>query len=737
MLEDQMALPLGPNEPEPTPQGTTIVRDTPEPPEARAALVTKLSDDVKSARDYWNQHAFKTMRKCMRFAAGHQWPNEGMPGDDNFIDLHSDRYIANITLRHVQTRTASIYGKNPKIVARRKERLLSRVWDGASQTLMAAMQAMQMGDPAAAMIVEDAMATMQQNQQMTNMAKTLELLFEHEIDEQPQPFKVAMKAVVRRALTTAVGYVKVGYQRAMALPPDVDAQIETFSQQLALVERVSADMADGDLTEDSAQAEQLRLAIQELANTQQIVVREGLALTYPHSTAIIPDTNCQQLRGFVGARWVAEEFFLTADQIKEIYKKDVGGLAGGTSKGESGARRYYKTPDGLGYSTDNKAPGNDQKGEAFFCVWEVYNRDDGMVYTLCDGYRDFLLDPGAPDVKLSRFWPWFPFVINEVYDESRVYPPSDVELMMDMQRELNRSRQGLREHRRAALPKTFARKGVLSQEDKARLESPTPHQIVELDSLQPNEDIKAVLQPHSGPSIDPALYDPGPVYEDYLRTLGQQEANLGGTSGATATEASIAEGSRVSSVSAVVDDLDEFLGEFARAAGEVLLQMVPKEKVVKVIGPGAVWPELDRESIVREIYLDIEAASTGRPNKAQEVQTAQAMFPLLLQIPGLSPEWLAKEMLRRMDDRLDLTDAFAPGIPSIMMMNRTPAAQPGGAGAPPTGASPEDDPNAQGQEGGNNAPSTEPPQVNAAPRPPGAGGVGRPPMVAPPGPGPV
>lgn len=711
---------------------SNIKRGTPSPKDDRAALVKEWSSQVTSARKFWTDKAFTQMRRDMAFVAGRQWQDGvGLPGDENFLDDTDNRYVANITLRHVQTRTATIYGKNPKIISRRKPRLLSKIWDGSSQTLQAAMQAMSMPsvdpatgmpDPTPGMIVEDALQTMAENQRLTTMARTLELLFEHEIDEQPVPFKVQMKNVVRRGLTTGVGYVKLGWQRIMAYPPDVDAQIDTFQRQLATVERLSADMEDGEIHDHDAKAEQLRLTLDALSKTDMVTVREGLTMNFPHSTALIPDTNCQQLRGFVGCEWAAEEYFMTSDKIKEIYSVDVG--SGGTgANGDTAPRPYDRGNTGAFAPRDRH---NGVKAETYHCVWEIYNRTDGMVYVVCDGYPDFLVEPSPPDVKLERFFPWFPFVVNEIYSEDNVFPPSDVALMRDQQMEINRSRQGLREHRRAAMPKTYVRKGVLSPTDKDAIASPTPHAVYELDGLLPQEKIADVLQAHSGPSIDPRLYDTSPAYEDYLRALGQQEANLGGTSGATATEASIAEGSRVTSVSAVVDDLDEFLTELARAAGQVLFMECSQERVMEVVGPGAVWPEARREEVSREIYLDVEAASTGRPNKAQEVQVAQAMFPMLMQIPGVSPEFMGKEMLRRMDDKLDLTDAFAPGVPSIMMMNSMKGGA--GQGAAPGGVSPQDAPAAQGGQGQNNAPSTQPPQVNAAARPPG-----RPPMVPLPG----
>lgn len=709
-------------------QADAIRRDKPDPAEARAALVTEWRTRVDHARAFWEQRAFRAMRQDMEFAAGKQWQQSTgakLADDARLHDAVDQRYVANITLRHIQARTASLYGKNPKVIARRKPRLLSQIWDGTNHSYMLALAGLQANpaDPMLAAVVQEANMVLQANAQATKLARTLELLFEHEISEQEVPFKSQMKALVRRSLTTGVGYVKLGYQRIVGMPPEVDAQIADYERQLSTVEQLASDMEAGEFTDTDAKAEELNQAISALAKTKQIVLREGLMFTYPHSTAVIPDPNCQQLRGWVGCDWVAEEYFLTADKIKQIYNVDVKAAGGGTGSTTDGvtAREYMRGQNGV-FSTNNDTATKDT-ADAFFCVWEIYSRSDGQVYTICDGYRDFLVEPSPPDVKLERFFPWFPFVVNETYSEGAVFPPSDVRLMRDMQMELNRSRQSLREHRRAALPRTVSRKGVLSEADKATLADPVALTNIELEALDPNTKIQDVIQPLNGPTLDPRLYDTTPAYEDYLRTLGQQEANLGGTSGATATEASIAEGSRVSTASAVVDDLDEFLSDFSRAAGQVLLMECSADKVRKVVGAGAVWPELSHEDVMSEIYLDVEAASTGRPNRAQEVQTAQAIFPLLMQVPNINPEFLAENLLRRMDDRLDLQDAFMPNTPSIMAMNRGG----GGMGGAPNGAAPQDDPNAQGPQGGDNAPRTEPPQVNVAPRPPNA--VGRPPMV--------
>jgi hypothetical protein len=99
--------------------------------------------------------------------------------------------------------------------------------------------------------------------------------------------------------------------------------------------------------------------------------------------------------------------------------------------------------------------------------------------------------------------------------------------------------------------------------------------------------------------------------------------------------------------------------------------------------------------VSKEIYLKIRAGSSGRPNKAADLANLERVSPFLLQIPGINPEFLAKEYLRRLDDSIDLTEAITSGLPSIMAMNSQKQV---GTGDPTS------DPNMQGNQGGNNAP---------------------------------
>ena len=100
-----------------------------------------------------------------------------------------------------------------------------------------------------------------------------------------------------------------------------------------------------------------------------------------------------------------------------------------------------------------------------------------------------------------------------------------------------------------------------------------------------------------------------------------------------------------------------------------------------ICGPGAItWPETAeaRKSLLHEVDISIKAASSGRPNKALEVQNAKELGPLMIQAitaaasnPALTKPMsaLVEEFARRLDDQIDLTKFFV-GAPPPMAPNQ-------------------------------------------------------------------
>jgi len=666
-----------------------------EPDRAEKLLVSRLVARVRSDKSH-HRKAFQKMRDDMQLArrgAPKDWPDE--------------HYTANITGRHINQKVAALYAKNPKATAQRRERLDFAVWDEQEASLQMAFQTIQMytmaqaQDPMMAAMppppeVEQAMALMQdfqqgmqQRQMIGKIGRTLEILFDYYMKAQrPVEFKTSMKQLVRRAATCGVGYVKLGFQREYKQDLQVASRLEDFRTQLLHIKGLQKKVERGESNEGEADERELQHAVESLQSQEFVLMREGLVYDFPESTRVIPDQTCRSLVGFVGCRHLTVEYLYKPDEVANIFDIDLG-------------NRF--TP----YSQDGKSQGaedqpdlpfNEEEGKdtnTFVCVWEHYDKQAGQVYYLADGYPGFLRPPAPPDVYVENFWPIFALTFNDVEDPESPFPPSDVRLMSDMQAEYNRSRQGMREHRRAARPRFITPRGALSDEDKVRVGALEAFDVMEA-NIDVNTDVGRILQSMPMPGVDPNLYETGQLFTDIQLVIGSQEAQFGGTSKATATEASIAEGSREAAVGSNVDDLDAFLTDVARASGQVLLREMSPEKVTEIVGPGAVWPQMTLDQIADELYLEIEAGSSGKPNQVQEIRNWREMLPFLVQMPGIQPMWLARETLRRLDDRMDLTEAIAENVPAIVAMNRM---------AQPMTGEPQDDPTAQGGAGADNGPA--------------------------------
>lgn len=667
-----------------------------EPTQRRQQLVSDVISRVNNGKSH-HKERFDRMERDMDLA---------LNGYDD-RDWDKSKYTANLINRHVQQRTAALYAKNPKARAKRRNRLDYQIWNGDPTTLKQAYEAKfalsQIGQqvpPQYELLIAEFEQVDERRRRLDRVSETLEALFTYFMQEAQPSFKSQMKALVRRVITTSVGYVKLGFQREMDRRPEVAAKINDITAQVDHLRRIAEEAAEGEISQDDPEIEELMLSLKALLAEPEMITREGLLFDFPESTAIIVDPMCRQLRGFVGARWVAHQLFLTSDEVREIYGVD---LEGKFTPYDTKGRKQDSASMNMG-SLMQSSTEDVQKG--LVCVYEVYDKPSGLVYVVAEGYKDFLEEPKAPKIKVDSFWPIYALVFNEVEHKDEIYPPSDVQLIAPMQYEYNRARQGLREHRRANRPKYVAPAGRLEEEDKDKLKTHPSNAVIEIQGMAAGEKVDDLIQPVRMIGIDPNLYEVKTIFDDVQLVVGAQEANFGGLSKATATETSVAESARMSALGAQIDELDSFMSEITRAAGQILLTEMSAEQVKTIVGPGAVWPELTNEQIQEEIYLEIEAGSTGKPNQAAELRNIERMLPYLLQLPGIDPRWLVKEVLKRLDDRLDIDEALAEQIPSVVAMNAVKNAQ---AAQGMMGG--EQDPRMQGPAGG-----------NVVPMPRGAGG---------------
>lgn len=678
-----------------------IKRDAPEATESRKALVKRWTGEIGRAKTF-HKDTFDSMRAGQDFLSGVQWYDKA----DS-----KEKYQANLIQRHIGQRVASLYAKNPTFTCKRRTTLDFKIWDEGSNAFQQLQSTIQMsvqsgqinpatGQPILPPLLEQLLADIKQGLEkramLDRVARTMEILMKNAADEQKPSFKRQMKQLIRRVCTCKVGYVKLGYQRQMEPNPDTVERVSDVTQKLLRIEQLSADLSDDKKQISDPEAEELRLLLKELKEEPDLVVSEGITFDFPRANSIIIDPKCTHLTTFLGADYVAHEFIMSPDQVKQIYKCDIGDT-------------YTKYNPNGSVEDASKSKDPAQKDKVRCCVWEIWNKINNEVFTVVDGYADYLKEPDSPRIKLSRFWPFFALAFNETENDKTIFPQSDVELLEPMQREYNRARESLREHRNANKPKTVSADGVLEQSDIDKLESGVAHAHLRLKGLQPGQDVRALIMPMPTVEITAELYDTENIYTDLQRVGGQSDAAVGAAQpGVTATGDSIAESNRATSVGSNIDDLDDLLGDLAESAGQVLLMQMSPETVQKVAGPGAVWPTMTTQEISDQLILTIEAGSSGRPNAAAEMAKLEKVVPLLMQIPGVKPDWLARQIIRTMDADIDVTDALGNVAQSIVSMNSMKAAN-SAQGASPEAA-------AQGPAGGmNGAPAPGAPGAGANP----------------------
>src|SRR3546814_20914889 len=93
---------------------------------------------------------------------------------------------------------------------------------------------------------------------LDRIGETLVILFDYFTSEPDPNFKLQMKAAVRRAKVCGVAFITLDFQRIMEKRPELSAQIEDVSGQLAHMERLAQEAAEGEMPEDSPDLPELR-----------------------------------------------------------------------------------------------------------------------------------------------------------------------------------------------------------------------------------------------------------------------------------------------------------------------------------------------------------------------------------------------------------------------------------------------------------------------------------------------
>ncbi len=470
--------------------------------------------------------------------------------------------------------------------------------------------------------------------------------------------KKRAKSAIRSSMTTAVGWVKMAWQKDIKRDPLLENRISDAQDNLQRIRALIADIEDGDESRGELEVKEAELN-QQLAALQaqaEVSVSSGIVIdrVLTEDMFILDDT-LYDFDGYEQADALAHRVWMTTDRYKETFGKEA----------PKTANRYGKDKKERG------AAGDDGKVE-LVAVFEVWDKVSNSIYTLCAGADEWARDPYAPTVIGERFYPFFALAFNPVDGSAK--PLSDTELLIELQDEYNTTRTNFAEHRKENLPVRVYRKGGdLTDADVKALSNRQSGQWVGIEGNpdQPIEKDIAILQ---NPPVDPATYDVQPILRDAEMVLGAGDAAKGTINKAkTATEAEIMAQGLQSRVAERQDVVEDWISEMAQYAAEICLQEMTLPQVQRIAGANAVWPKFSKEQVFDLVSIDIRAGSTGKPNRNKEREQWAQMLPQIQQAVQTVMQLrqggqndmaetvikLLEETLRRFDDRIDI-EQFMP-----------------------------------------------------------------------------
>ncbi|MGN7612540.1 hypothetical protein ACQZV8_10700 [Magnetococcales bacterium HHB-1] len=502
-------------------------------------------------------------------------------------------------------------------------------------------------------------------------AKTLELVLNRQLQE--GLLKSSVKSALRSVLTTGLGWIKSSWQ-------DGDLQATENSTPTIDVEKITQDQAKTDKEDsDKKHEDEATEEISDHGDEDQSSVEEkpplkeessetwtkapGLALDAILSEDVLVDPDLRDPSQYMQAGWIAHRVWLSPIEVEMRF-----GFI------PEDAKIYgLNHQESRNHASTSKA--DKDVAQELLAVWEIWHKSSRTMATLAEGSKKWLLEPHTPDPVGKRFYPFFLMVFNPI--DGEFLPLADVALMRDLQDEYNRIRTQLAEHRRIAVPHWIASADALQGRDIERIANPKIGEIVVVESA--GRSVKDAITVAQVPPINPTVYDTTQVRHDLEQVSGLTDAARGVVNRAkTATEAEILQSGLTNRTSERRDIIEDMIRDLANNAAELILQAMPEYWIKKMAGPKAVWPVLDQQKVFDTFRIEIKAGTSGRPNKFREQEQWVQLLPKIEQLfaqivqaqqqgetahlSGLLE--LAKETLRRFDERLDI-ERFFPNVSKV------------------------------------------------------------------------
>ena len=511
---------------------------------------------------------------------------------------------------------------------------------------------------------------------MRLFGRTAEIVLNRVFDD--ADLKRRAKACLRSAKTVGIGWAKVYYQTDIEPNPIIRNKIIDSTNQMEQLEYLKSQSKD---SEEVASKERTILELKQfrsqLEKEESIIVSEGLVIDIVDPINMVLDlASVQNFDDYLQAPFLAERIVMTVAEAKKRWGK----LPMGTKEFK------LKSSD----TVDHKKEQVDEHATLVH-IWEIHDRENRLIHYMADGGVDFLQPPLEPKFVSEQWYPYVPLAMNIV--DGQFLPMSDVFLLRELQDEHNSARTRFAQHRDISIPHWVSRRGDVSDIDAQSLEDAAPGENVRIDGPS-GQPIRNSIDVFSPPPIDPSVYTTDHTERDFERVIGggevtQPKSNRSRTLG----EAQLLTQETQSQSAADTDEIEDWFEKVAKHTLELLLQALTPDQVSEIAGPqaepeidqqtgqptgelsdGSVWPQLNKEQIFNMLSLNIQAGSSGKPNKDKETQVwVQFLLPKLSEAiqaiaqlrEGKQDDLaeamivVAQETLRRLDERFDVNE-FLP-----------------------------------------------------------------------------
>lgn len=256
-------------------------------------------------------------------------------------------------------------------------------------------------------------------------------------------------------------------------------------------------------------------------------------------------------------------------------------------------------------------------------VWEVWDRETNRVNVFIPGYKK-LLDSYTPTAVWRNWFPFIPILFNRT--TGRFVGVSSTALQRPAQEEINLFRTHDRHAKKAAFPRILVKKGAFRKGEKMKYQNSKPYQVIELESV---EEVKKAIYETAPVAYNGQLYDTSRAEMDLQKMAGVSTV-AGGVTGASdsATEVVTAQQGVDKLADFKSGILDDAILDVGVCIADIGLQILPLQNVMAKAGPGAVWPVVDKETIYRQLKLEVTAGSMGAPDTEKRLGYWKEMFGL-------------------------------------------------------------------------------------------------------------